>query len=49
MKRLIDSAVVIEAVIVPTLHSKGLEKALHISSPGCARMSMLWRFDESAV
>src|SRR5262245_2067187 len=48
-KRLIDPAVVIEAVVVPTLHSKGLEKALHISSPCCAWMSMLWRFDESAV
>src|SRR5262245_25981045 len=49
VKRLIDPAVVIEAVVVPTLHSKGLEKALHISSPCCAWMSMLWRFDESAV
>src|SRR5262249_58986418 len=49
MKRLIDSAVMIEAMIVPTLHSEGLEKRLHNSSPCCRRVSMLWRFDESDV
>src|SRR5258708_19183590 len=49
MQRLIDPAVMIIAMIVPTLHSQGLEKALHSSSPFCARVSMLWRFDESDV
>src|SRR5262249_38258275 len=49
MKRLIDPAVMIEAMIVPTLHSQGLEKRLHNSSPCCRRVSMLWRFDESDV
>src|SRR5262249_28034302 len=36
-------------VVVPTLHSQGFEKALHVSSPCCTRMSRLWRFDESDV
>src|SRR5262249_26786680 len=44
-----DPAVMIEAMIVPTLHSQGLEKRLHNSSPCCRRVSMLWRFDESDV
>src|SRR5262249_58939601 len=49
MQRLIDPAVMIVAMIVPTLHSQGLEKRLHNSSPCCHRVSMLWRFDESDV
>src|SRR5262249_30203045 len=49
MQQLVNAAVMIIAMIVPTLHSQGLEKALHISSPCCTWMSMLWRFDESGV
>src|SRR5262249_28805813 len=49
MQRLIDPAVMIVAMIVPTLHSQGLEKRLHNSSPCCHRVSTLWRFDESDV
>src|SRR5262249_21403693 len=49
MKRLIDSAVMIEAMIVPTLHSEGLEKRRHNRSPCCRRASMLGRLEESEV
>src|SRR5262249_40561245 len=49
MQRLVDPAVMVITVVVPTLHSQGFEKALHISSPCCTRMSRLWRFDESDV
>src|SRR5262249_58596436 len=49
VQRLVNAAVMVEAVSVPTLHSQGLEKALHGSSPCCTSMSTLWRFDESRV
>src|SRR5262249_56162567 len=49
MQRLVDPAVMVVAMIVPTLHSQGLEKALHNSSPFSTCVSTLWRFDESGV
>src|SRR5262245_43843353 len=48
MQRLVDPTVMVVAMIVPTLHSQGLEKALHNSSPFSTCVS-LWRFDESGV
>jgi hypothetical protein len=43
VQRLIDPAVMIEAMIVPPLHSQGFEEAPHMTSPCCTWMSMLCR------
>src|SRR5262249_7671224 len=47
MQRLVYPTVMVLALIVPTLPSQGLEKALNNCSPSATCVSTLWVFDES--
>src|SRR5262249_45444863 len=47
MERLVHPAVMIVAMVVPTLHSQSFEKAVHVASLYGSHPSLPWRFDES--
>jgi hypothetical protein len=44
MKRLIDPAVMVVAMIVPALHPKSFQKSVHNVSPSCGHWNVVWRF-----